>query len=91
MTRPTWLSEAAGVRVSSLDSRIAVASVLLILGSVLAFDVMGISSRFHRDSRGFRPWGRRRPASGSPNTFRAVGAFFLIGAIIAFISIGVKL
>lgn len=81
---------AEAVKVASLDSRIILACGLVIMGSLLAFDVRGISTKIRRDSSGFTPWGKKRDGWKGPNPARAVGAFFLLGGIVALVSVALN-
>lgn len=68
-------------------TRLALAAGLVVLGAALVLDFKGISSAVARSSSGFTPWGKKRQQSSRPNPVRAVGAFFLIGGLIALISV----
>lgn len=85
----TWVAIAGPpvAPVASLSTRIILACIFAVLGAVLAFDVKGAARRIHQANSGFTPWGRRLADRTNFNPARVVGAFFLIGGIVAFISI----
>ena len=73
----------------SVGVRLALAFGLMVVGAVLALNVKGISSAILRDSSGFTPWAKKRQDPISPNPVRLVGGFFVIGGLIALISVAV--
>jgi len=77
-------------RVAALPVRIAIACGLVVLGSFLAADLKGISSRFLKNSSGFSPWGKKREEWRGPNPFRLVGLFFLVFGLITFVSMALS-
>jgi hypothetical protein len=83
----TAQSGLAARRLPTEDTRLAIASGLLVLGAALAFNIKGISSVMLRNSSGFTPWGRKRQRPLRPNPARLVGVFFLIFGLIALISV----
>lgn len=78
---------ASDVGVAGVGTRIALACGLVALGAVLAFDLKGISTTFHRDSSGFTSWGRKLQQRPGLNPVRVVGGFFLVAGVVALISV----
>jgi hypothetical protein len=68
----------------SLEAQLIVESGLVLLGSVLAFNPRGISSKLYQNSSGFTPWGKSLKGT-FPNPVRIAGAFFLIVGIFTLI------
>jgi hypothetical protein len=90
MTALSSLAAASQIPVASLQARLVIALVFVVLGVVLAFDVKDAASRLHRANSGFTPWGKKLADRFGSSPVRIIGAFFLIGGIAALISVAVN-
>lgn len=70
-------------------SRLLISLGLVLVGSVLAFDVKGISAKMLERNAGFAPLRRGRPWTG-PNPARLVGALFAVGGVAGLIAVAVN-
>lgn len=80
----------SSVPVASLPWRLFFACLFTVLGAVLVFNPKGISTELDQQNLSFTPWGRRRGDWKGPSPARVVGAFFLLGGIVAAISIALR-
>jgi hypothetical protein len=76
--------------VASVQARLVLAGLFIVLGTVLAFDVRGLASRLHRANSGFTPWGRKLVDRIPFNPARVVGAVFLAGGLVALVSVALN-
>lgn len=86
----TLTASVTSAPIAGLLVRLVLGGLFLGLGAVLAFDVKGAASKLHRVNSGFTPWGKRLVTRTDFNPARLVGVFFLIGGIVALISVAVN-